>query len=89
MAKPKDRISVKRAKELCIARNGRLPRCGYEMTVEKGIETRTIRDLNDQTITGPFPFQTYLQNNGGTYRVWTWYAPYPEYAQYGGPAWCK
>lgn len=47
-------ITVKRAKELCLIFEGRLPRMGYEMKVCEN-EDGSIR--------------TYLQNISGTYKV--------------------
>lgn len=58
-------MTIKRAKELAKQQNGRLPRPGYEVSVATGLEdgART---------------ETYLQNNAGRFRIWTWEEPLPR-----------
>ena len=51
------------AKRLCVAQFGKLPRCGYEMTVAKG---------NCGFPWGYSDYTTYLVNESGRFRVWTY-----------------
>lgn len=70
--------SVAQAKKVCVEKNGRLPRVGYEMIIDTG-EIEASNDFIDEN--GKLnkmhghrmaPYKTYLQNNAGSFRVWTW-----------------
>jgi hypothetical protein len=67
----KKRMTIKRAKELAKEKLGRYPRIGHELMVEKGY----IEFPAEQ---GKYRYETYLSNEGGKFRVWTWYAITPS-----------
>ena len=71
-------MTIKAAKAIAIANNGRLPRCGYETLVEEGLEQTTLTHHWDgRKISGRFPYKTYLVNSSGRYHVRTWYSVTP------------
>lgn len=66
-------MTLNQAKQLCRDKNGRLPRCGYEVLIASGREDYTFTDLDGHVKTRNVEFHTYLQNESGRYRVWTWH----------------
>jgi len=55
--------SLKEAQDICLGMYGNLPKSGYESMIDAG----PIK------IGGEYrQYKTYLQNNSGTFRVWTW-----------------
>ena len=52
-------MTIKRAKEICKSKYGRLPRPGYEMLVETGARDR-------------FEYKVWLINEAGRFRVREW-----------------
>lgn len=60
--------SVKQAKELCMQRFNKIPKIGYEMQIDSGISE--IRN-------NPREYRTYLANESGRFRVWTWISVNP------------
>ena len=63
--------TITQAKTMCVNKNKRLPKMGYEMIIDVG----TVNlPFNSNEMAVPYRFQTYLQNNASTYSVWTWIA---------------
>lgn len=71
------RLTVKRAKELCRAQFSRLPRAGYESLIV--LDTVPVRGLYSNFPNAEYlcPRSVYLQNNGGSFRVWEYISPIP------------
>lgn len=67
-----ERMTIQQAKKLSLDNIGRLPRIGREVVVEEGVEPFTYKNLKGNIVTVSAPFKTYLQNNSGRYRVWTY-----------------
>lgn len=51
------------------------PRPGWELTVDTG--TVTLHGEMGSRMHGEFPYRTYLQNNAGSLRVWTYISVCP------------
>lgn len=60
-------LTVPEAKKACLAKYGKLPRCGYEMTVA---EQEPIEGAFLLSRTG---YTTFLVNECGDFRVWTYF----------------
>ena len=65
--------SARHAKRYCRAQFGKLPRCGYEVRIARGYH-RVARCGRVRE------YSTYLQNNSGRMRVWTFIESWPEQA---------
>ena len=75
--------SLAEAKKLCIQVNGRLPRIGYEMQIDTGVKTLKLGDPPGERGTiwsspNEHKYRTYLANEAGAYRVWTYISVNPE-----------
>lgn len=55
--------SLKEAQNICLNMHGQLPKAGYESMIDTG-SIKIGREYRK--------YRTYLQNNSGTFRVWTW-----------------
>ena len=65
-------IDIKRAQIVARRRLGRLPRIGYEVLVASGVRQCTVRDAANRPMRSHFPYLTYLANECGDLRLWTW-----------------
>lgn len=74
---------------MCKQKFGRLPRIGYEMTIDEGTVQRggLIRELDGSTTKSfegmrPHKYETYLQNIAGAkFRVWTHVDVVPTFSE--------
>lgn len=69
-------FSLEQAKEICIQKNGNLPRVGYEMIIDEGLVELNIANLPGMKSTigkgkTNHKYETYLQNNEDKFRVLT------------------
>jgi hypothetical protein len=55
--------SIKEAQDICLEMHGEVPKKGYESMIDDGV-TRIGGEYRK--------YKTYLQNNSGAFRVWTW-----------------
>ena len=62
------------AKKMCQEKFGKIPRVGYEIKIDEGETTIKERALGagGMMTNQQYKYKTYLQNNAGQFRVWTW-----------------
>lgn len=63
-------MTIKQAKQISRQIIGRLPKCGREVCVERGVKPLTLTQAWDgRQITGRFEYEIWLENSAGRYRV--------------------
>lgn len=70
--------SVNQAKKICKEKNGGFPRPGHEMLIDEGYTEMSTNDPG-KVWHGKhkYKYKTYLQNNAGLFRVWSYISPSP------------
>lgn len=72
------RYTIEQAKKICKEKFHKLPRIGYEIEIESGVEDYWVLDLDGKKVVGKFKYAVHLENNAGTYKIWEWHNPFPE-----------